>query len=169
MTQANNNGNIEAVMAVHEQHEDDLLELYTSFINSYDGSSDAFEKSEPFMKDLFLGFQFSHRGRAEGFAVVSRLRRILRLAPRELVQGDAHRADRRGHTGRNRERRRRGGTRSHHVRWNGGRRRGWKVQDTLFRARQRRFRGRRCEKHGERWEDGPARDEFAGQHEPSKR
>jgi len=53
MTQANNNGNIEAVTAVHEQHEDDLLELYTSFINSYDGSSDAFEKSEPFMKDLF--------------------------------------------------------------------------------------------------------------------
>ena len=62
MTQANNNGNIEAVTAVHEQHEDDLLELYTSFINSYDGSSDAFEKSEPFMNDLFHpDFIFSPR------------------------------------------------------------------------------------------------------------
>ena len=53
MTNANNNGNIDKVMAVHEQQKDDLLELYTSFINSYDGSADAFENSEPFMKDLF--------------------------------------------------------------------------------------------------------------------
>jgi hypothetical protein len=54
MTNANNNGNIEKVMAVHKQQKDDILELYTSFINSYDGSADAFENSEPFMNDLFL-------------------------------------------------------------------------------------------------------------------
>ena len=52
MTNANNNGNIEKVMAVHKQQKDDILELYTSFINSYDGSADAFENSEPFMNDL---------------------------------------------------------------------------------------------------------------------
>ena len=43
MTKVNNSGNTK----------DDLLENCTSFINSYDGSADAFANSERFMKDLF--------------------------------------------------------------------------------------------------------------------
>ena len=37
----------------NEIAKDDLLEIYASFINSYDGSEDAFKNSEKFMKDLF--------------------------------------------------------------------------------------------------------------------
>ncbi|KAL3826469.1 hypothetical protein ACHAXA_011278 [Cyclostephanos tholiformis] len=43
MTKVNNSGNTK----------DDLLENCTSFINSYDGSADAFANSERFMKDIF--------------------------------------------------------------------------------------------------------------------
>jgi len=50
MTKDNNEeNNQESVAVVY----DELLELYTSFINSYDGSADSFKNSEPFMKELF--------------------------------------------------------------------------------------------------------------------
>lgn len=43
----------------HENARDELLEIYVSFINSYDGSVDAFKNSEMFMMDLFhTGFTF---------------------------------------------------------------------------------------------------------------
>jgi hypothetical protein len=43
----------------NEIAKDDLLEIYASFIKSYDGSEDAFKNSEKFMKDLFHpGFTF---------------------------------------------------------------------------------------------------------------